>query len=526
MKIAALLFALLGFVLPEVTLGREPIAFVPLDDRPVTRQLPQLLGAIAGQPVVMPPRALLGNYLTAGKADPIVAWLNGPEAKRAGDFVVSTDMLAYGGLVASRVPGVTYQDAYFRLRELDHLRAVHPKAWLGAFGTVMRLAPTGVPAIGSAAGFFAAYPTWTYLQQYANLHDPPLPGEVATAEHLRQLIGEPTLQAYLDTRTRNLQVDLKILQMTAAGTIDRVVLGQDDAGPVGLHLKDVRALQSEVAQLRIGDRASVEPGADELGMAMVAQALARGIAWTPRVAVHYSMPDGGSFNDPLEFAPIEVAIDGLIGLCGGVHDDLNPDLTLYVRVPHTDAAYDAQLLETMKGDVSAGRSVAFADLTFLEGNLTHQAQFVEAMMQAGIAGKIDAYSSWNTNANTVGTALAEAIAAGAGRRARTYDALAHADFTFDRYMDDYLFHDYVRPDLNRTLDAQGVPDHTYLLPDRATPITQRNNAELWNRAQQMLSAIYPGYHIAAMQITLPWDRTFETEIEVRLAPALPTSSGS
>ena len=82
------------------------IAFVPLDDRPVTRQLPQLLGRIAGVPVLEPPKELLGNYLDAGKPDLIMAWLNGPQATRAGYFVVSTDMLAYGGLIASRVPGI------------------------------------------------------------------------------------------------------------------------------------------------------------------------------------------------------------------------------------------------------------------------------------------------------------------------------------------------------------------------------------------------------------------------------------
>ncbi|HEY8298200.1 MAG TPA: DUF4127 family protein [Candidatus Baltobacteraceae bacterium] len=509
MKIAALLLALL------------PIAFVPLDDRPVTRQLPVLLGAIAGRAVSTPPRADLGNYLTPGNPEAIIAWLNGPAGQHAGDFVVSTDMLAYGGLVASRIPGVTYADAYSRLRELAHLRAEHPKAWLGAFGTVMRLAPTGVPALGPAKDFFAAYPAWKYLQEYANLHDPPLPSEAARAQELRQLIGEPILQAYLDTRTRNLEVDLKILQLTSNGPIDRTVLGQDDAGPVGLHLKDVRALKAEVAQLGIADRVAIEPGADELGMAMIAQALDRGIAWTPHVAVRYSMPDGAAFNDPLEFAPIETAIDGLIGLCGGVRDDTAPDLTLYVRVPKTDPAHDASLLASMQGDVSAGKSVALADLTFLEGSFVHQSEFVQSMMQAGIAGKIDAYSSWNTNANTVGTALAEAIAAGVGRRSHRYNAIAHADFTFDRYMDDYLFHDYVRPDLNATLTAQGITDHTYLLPDQATPITERNNAELWNRAVDILGQIYPGYHIADMRITLPWDRTFETEIEVRLAPGLP-----
>ena len=504
MKVAALFFAL--------------IAFVPLDDRPVTRQLPQMLGQIAGVQVVEPPGALLGNYLDFGFPDRIIAWLNGPATKGADGVVVSTDMLAYGGLVASRVPGVSYADAYFRLQELRALRRRDPHAWIGAFGTIMRLAPTGVPALGPAAKFFAAYPTWDYLQQYANLHDPPLPSEAASAAHLRQLIGEPTLQAYLDTRARNLAVDLQTIDLTSAGQVDTLVLGQDDAGPVGLHLKDVAALKSAVQQHALQDRVAIEPGADELGMAMVAQAIARHAHWTPRVQVRYSRPDGGSYNDPLEYAPIDVAISSLITLCGGQRADQSPDITLYVRVPHPTAPEDAALLSAIQADENAGKPVAFADLTFLENAFADQAHFAELLLSSGAAAKLDAYSSWNTNANTVGTALAEAVAAGAGRRMGTYDALAQREFTFNRMLDDYAFHDYVRPQLNAALTAEGIEDHTYLLPEQAAPIAAMNRAALWNYGTQIAAQLDPGYHIAAMNITLPWNRTFETEIDAALAP--------
>ena len=54
---------------------RPAIAFVPLDDRPVTLQLPVMLGAIAGIDVRTPPRALVGRYLDPGSPDAILAWL-------------------------------------------------------------------------------------------------------------------------------------------------------------------------------------------------------------------------------------------------------------------------------------------------------------------------------------------------------------------------------------------------------------------------------------------------------------------
>jgi Protein of unknown function (DUF4127) len=493
------------------------IVFVPIDDRPVTAQLPVMLGRIAGVPVHAPPRALLGRYIDAGRSDALIAWLNNEAAyRRPSDFVLSTDMLAYGGLIASRIPGAAYADAYSRLREIVHLRREYPRAWIGAFGTIMRLAPTGVP---TGTPFFAADPTWEYLQQYANLHDPPSPGEAVTAQQLRRQIGDATLAAYLATRGRNLAVDRLLLKMTADGTIDRLVLGQDDAGPVGLHVSEVRLLQSDLASLELGERVSIEPGADELAMALVAHALAAAAHWQPRIAVRYSTPDGAAFQDPIEFAPIANAVNALIRVGGGVAADDRPDIVLYVRVPHTTAAQDDAFEAAMNADIAANRSVALADLSFL-ASYEDQAAFARRILASGTGAKLDAYSSWNTNANTVGTALAEAIAAGAGRKMKTYDGLAHRTFTFVRFLDDYAFHDEVRPDINATLTAQGIADHTLLEPTTARSIEQRTRALLWSYAPQILAQLDPGYHIAAMTITLPWDRTFETNIQAAIAPNL------
>jgi hypothetical protein len=490
------------------------IAFVPLDDRPVTRDLPVALGTIAGRRVETPPAALLGRYLQPGRPDAIVAWLNAP-ARAPSAYVISTDMLAYGGLIASRVPGPSYADALSRLNELAHLRARHPQAWIAAFGTIVRLAPTGVPA---STGFFAAYPAWTYLQQYANLHDPPLPQEAASAAHLRDAIGEPLLAAYLGVRARNFGVDASLIAMAARGTLDRLAIGQDDAGPVGLHVKEVRALANAVADAGATGRASIEPGADELGMALVAHALAREARWSPRVGVLYSMPGGAAVQDPLEFAPVDDAIGSLISLCGGTRDDAHPEIVLAVRVPGTTPAADDAFAAAIGDAEAASRPVAVADLSFLQ-SYAAQGAFAERLLGSGIATHLDAYASWNTNANTAGTALAEAIAAGAGRRLGTYDALAHRTFTFTRFVDDYAFHVDVRPGLNAELEAQGI-DRTVLDPGVAARFAEKNRALLWNRAQAILAQLYPGYHIAAMRIALPWDRTFETSVNVAIAPGI------
>jgi hypothetical protein len=478
-----------------------------------------MLGAIAGVRVVTPPRALLGRYLEPGDAPGLARWLRAESPPGASAFIVSTDMIAYGGLIASRAPGVPAALAQTRLRELAAFRARRPQAAFALFGTVMRLAPTGVPALGAAASFFAAGEPVDELTQYANLPDPPQTAaqRALAAKLARQLGG--VLDAYLATRARDRAVDLFALQLTAAGAFDRIVIGQDDAGPVGLHLRDVAALRGFAARWLGPGRAAIEPGADELGMVLTAAELARAAGFVPRVRVRYSRPDGAAVQDPLEFGPVDATVDAIVRACGARRVDGPGDIDLFVRVPGTGAGDEARFVDAIAAEAgaAAGPRPAVADLTFLaEDDLAQQHELTAALIARGVAGTIDAFASWNTTANTVGTALPEAIAVLAGRASGRYDPAAHAQFMLDRYADDYAFHGFVRPQINAELNATGVADHTYLLPDAATFAASENRAELWPRALDLLRSIYPRYRDMGLTITLPWDRTFETELDVRL----------
>jgi len=510
-----------------------PIAFVPLDDRPVTDQLPVMLGAIAGQPLVTPPRAAIGNYLRPGDPEALRRWLEGEGTQGVSALVASTDMVAYGGLVASRIPGVSTSDAYARLHSLAALKSERNLPFVGVFGTIMRLAPTGVPRLGPAANYYATGQTVDDLQAYANLPDPPRGEDLARASRLGERIGAPTLNAYLATRARNRDVDQWALQLTAEGGFDQIVIGQDDAGPQGLHLKDVAALKRSARRFFLGDRAAIEPGADELGMVMLARVFARNARWQPTVSVVYSRPDGGATIDHLEYVPIDTTIGQIVAGCGArrvanaldgdsgseniaANGSRTPDITLYVRVAETSEGDEAAFEDRIARDADAGRSVAVADLTFLHGGPgPEQQELTKALIARGEAGKIDAFASWNTDANTIGTALPEAIAAGAGRRTGTYNRREHVEFLLDRYIDDYAFHQFVRPDLNDALRARGV-DTTLLLAEDAREASDDNRAALWPYGLDLLAKIFPDYRDAGLTITLPWDRTFETQIEVRM----------
>ncbi|TAM56246.1 DUF4127 family protein [bacterium] len=490
-----------------------PIAFVPLDDRPVTYQLPLMLGEIAGVDVRTPPAALFGHYLTPGDPDGILRWLGGERTAGVSALVVSSDMAVYGGLVAARVDDASLYAAVSRIRRLGALRADRPGAWFAVFGTVMRLAPTWTPQTAQQTQL---------ITRYANLPDPPQTlQEREESQRLAERLG-PALQRYLAARRRDAGVDLWILQLAAQGDFDRIVLGQDDAGRVGLHVKDVRALERAQRSFALGENSSIEPGADELGMTLLAHAIAREAGWQPRIAVHYSTAQGPATQDPLEFTTADQTINHLIALSGSRRDDgSDHDVTLFVRAPGTSAQQEQTFLDDIAAALPT-QVVAVADLSFLMSrDMDAQRELTEDLIARGIAGKIDAFASWNTTANTVGTALAEALTVGAAKRMGTYDERAHAQFMLDRYADDFAFHDFVRSGLNSALTERDVRDHTLLFDDALSFADHYNRATLWPHALTLLTQIYPQYRDAGLTITLPWERTFETKLDVRLDPGRP-----
>ena len=78
------------------------IALLPLDNRPCNLQFPAQIAAIGGAQLLAPPVNRLGQFNQRADCDALRAWLD--DLPEVSALIVSIDMLAYGGLVASRKP--------------------------------------------------------------------------------------------------------------------------------------------------------------------------------------------------------------------------------------------------------------------------------------------------------------------------------------------------------------------------------------------------------------------------------------
>ena len=512
---AALTIAFFLSYAPSTGASLPPIriAFIPLDDRPATEQFPRQTAAICGTQLELPPQELLGHFTTPGNSDALARWLVDLDTRGIAAVVVSADMLAYGGLVASRTPATSLADARSHIRALTRFHELHPNIPVYVFGTIMRLAPTETP---QSEPYLDALTTYAQLAGETN----PTRDDQAAIAQARAGIPNAVFWDYAGARARDVQIDQQLLSLAAQGDIAWLVLTQDDAGaPDGLQVAEQRTLALAADELGVRDRVIFNPGADEMGMVVVTRAIEDAVHWYPSAKIEYSIDRERSIRDPLEDVVVARSIDGI---SRALHVSTRGEQTnFYLRVfmPATPPDARTRFFENLSQRLRTGEPTAIADLTFIDDDIAEERIAFEALANAGVADRPLSYASWNTTANSVGTALSAAACAALANHFDARTTAAQKTFLFDRYVDDYAYRLLVRPQLNAELRQAGYD--TFALGRVADFAEAQARRRLWPMAVDLFDDNFQlhAWRLREIGISLPWQRTFEVRLDAQLESA-------
>lgn len=441
--------------------------------------------------------------------------------------LVSVDMLAYGGLVASRTAGCTTEQALARLDVLKTLqRSGTPVV---AFAVLPRL---------SLRTSEAQAPYERILANWAASGGKSPPEDVPAA----------IFEEYLAVRGRNVQVVEDLIAQVARGDLEFLVLGQDDAAPRGPHLQEQRLLEQQIRRLGMEERVRIVSGADELAMNLVAGWLAGREGIQPVLEILYSEEGAGERIPPLESRPLEEALQEHLSL-SGARSGTGRGTVLLVEVP-SDRPYEPPALEAgaedreraaafrnrMERVRATGRRLGVADL-----RLVNRADPVLAreLLEHLPLWDLEAYAAWNTPSNALGTAVAQAVVREVARvRGHGWSAerileseKTQQAFTLARLLDDFAYQAVIRPTLGQSV--RGLPRDPDPLLNLYGPagVQARTEAVAWARQVWQERLLGRRYWVPAMrrwvefagmrlEVVLPWPRVFEIEarLDLRLVP--------
>lgn len=511
------------------------IAFVPLDDRPSSLQYPLMLSDIADAELLTPPRNALGRYLKTGDGDAIAQWLDGLDLSSLDAVVVSADMLAYGGLIGSRVPRVLEADARRRLESVAGLKRRRADLPVLAFSTIMRLAPT---ADGSNEGWRKKLARWAEISVGAEA-DAALASERGELER-----GLPAgmIDRYRQTRARNRAVTLALVDMLARNAIDFLAVAQHETAPRGVHVADRDAIRDAIVSRDLVARATMDVGPDEAGMLLLARAFAAASSRAPTVAVTYSSATAGETATPSDRRTLAQVVAAHLAAAGATLDvrQQASDLSLYVYVSRYDSPDQAApFARRIAAAVTAGQPVIVVDIDLQGDTPGASLPFTAALRNARVLARLAGYSAYNTVGSAVGTAVSQGIVyeAALDRAAsRSSDAarrvgLAQTKLLLYRLITDFIYEAVVRPqaigdllqpkgmDPLRLDESQQLRVEKYL-NDEVQPLADSLVADFaspWRAAgTRRTPPLFTVRDMRDFQLHLPWGRMLEADIDFAL----------
>lgn len=495
----------------------KKIVFLPLDERPCNADFARMLFNGERLNMVTPQR--LGQKKTAACREAVEAFLL-TECADAHGVVLSMDMLLYGGLIPSRLHTLSREDATRRMALVPRLKAQNPKLLIYAFQCIMRC-----PQYSSSdeePDYYGDCGRAIYLAGDAQHRCRLGLCRPEEARRLREKVPEAALRDYLDRRAFNLDFNLEALALLGAGWIDLLVIPQDDSARYGFTAMDQERVRRRIAELSLGARVLMYPGADELGLSLTARMALYFAGLRPRVYVKYAATGAPAIVPLYEDRALGETVKYQLTAAGcRVATSLaEADMVLAVSAPGSSMreaaeqpaaepgyAIERTLVEFaafLKDCLADGKIVTVGDNAYANGG---DLELIGLLDQLNLLGDLHGYAGWNTSSNTLGTAIAEGIHALVEGRTP-----AHMDFLALRYVEDAGYCGFVRKVVTdgelakRGLNALNVGAQR---GDISAVVRERLNAFVLERLPSVAR------HIRIDDVWMPWQRMFEVGLSTR-----------
>ena len=503
------------------TADAKRILYIPHDDRPISLEQTAATAEAAGISLLLPPTELLGGRDRAGDPDALWAWLD-ENIRRADAVVLSADSLIYGSLVASRKHDLDEATLKRRTDKFRALRDKHRGLTTYVFASVMRSPRASEGGVEPA--YYERYGPMIF--EYTSLLDKQESRELTRHEKkqlkkLAEAIPEQHLSDWLDRRAKNLAVTLQLVKLAHNDSFKYLIVGRDDNAPYSQTRRDCRRIDASAQGLGKSRYASV-PGVDELGLLMITRAAAD-LSWEmPRTATIYAPGIGSATIPTYSDEPCGKSITAHI-FAAGAYPTVSTDRADIILAVNTDkygrtyeAAWETNdgtitdthraLADQIEYELDRGKKVALADIKYANGA---DNGLMNCLAERNILPRLYAYGGWNTADNTTGFVIAQSILAGA----MTDEARTH--LLAVRYLDDWGYQSNVRQYLQDDIIAnvRGI-DKDKATATNVRPIRPRLIRAAEHKLTAFADRYLPFMDINDINVTFPWNRTFEIGVEV------------
>lgn len=500
------------------------IIYIPLDERPCNFKFMPMIASGTDYNILVPPLGLLGQKKTPADVEKLWNWVF-QHADSADGAILSIDMLVYGGIIPSRLHSLSVDECKTVLENVRKFRSLNASMKIYAFNLIMRC-----PSYSSSdeePDYYEDYGKEIFRSGYIN-HKSEL--GICTKEEEQEYkeimlkLPSEILQDYTDRRKINHEINKLTIDLLKAGTIDFLVIPQDDSSPFGFTAIDQTYLRRYICENNVSLKVYMYPGADEVGMTLFSRMVYEDKALRPNIYVRFSSICSPYviplYEDRMLYESIKYHVLSAGGLiCESLSD---ADIVLMVNCP------SEQMLEAnnqhnkgVQYDVSRNlvefveyidyvintkhMTCAVADVAFANGG---DLELVNNLKQKGLLFKLSSYAGWNTSSNTLGTAITQAFIH------YIYGSTDfHLNFLGLRYVEDVAYCSQVRKQITESF-----------LPDMQLDYFKTDGPKgkvseiVKNELQKYCEGHFDDSHykIVIQDVYMPWSRMFETGLDLEV----------
>lgn len=449
------------------------IALIPIDNRPVCYQLPELiLNQAKEHKLFLPNRNLLGDLTQKSDVENIISWIE--KLKDIDIFIISLDTIAYGGLIQSRKCNDDFKIVINRINKLfDILNK--KKAKIYAFSSIMRISNNNINE--EEKDYWSIWGKKIFEYSY-NFHKL---GKMKTD------VPSEILDDYINTRNRNFEINKYYIEMKKKGLINTLVFSKDDCCEFGLNVIEAEHLKNLSKDI---NEIFIKTGADEIPLTLLSRAVNK--KKELKIFPIYLNPKSIDKISNYEDISVKKSVESQIELSGGIVSNNDAcDLILIVNNFKTD-----------QGELVMGKQVKLFNS---ELKLPNKPYLIADIVNANgsdnnfikqlFSQKLDCffgYAGWNTTGNTLGSVLSSALTyySAEKRDKKSFDKLQ-----IIRFLDDWAYQANIRGKIC----------------NNKTNLTSNILNKKMKKYEKIVFSIF-NISEKRLNYSFPWNRFFEIEI--------------
>ncbi|AEB31183.1 hypothetical protein CAR_50p110 (plasmid) [Carnobacterium sp. 17-4] len=502
------------------------IIYLPLDERPCNTTYPKQASEVASDWTIITPNIrLLGQKKKQGDIKGLRKFLL-KESSDADAAVISTEMLAYGGLLPSRLHASDEEIIINYEKTIRQLKSQNENLKLYVSNLIMRTPRSS--SSDEEPDYYEEYGAEIF--QYGWLKDKKK-REGLSNEELQQFSYVKTyvpiehIQDYENRRKFNLRINQLNISLLNNKIIDFLVIPQDDAAEFGYTAMDQKKVFKWLDE-DYSQSVMIYPGADEVGFSLLARAYNEQKKQRPKIFPIYSSTLGPYIIPLYEDRPINETMKAhiMVNGCELVNSPEKADIILAYNTPgkkmqeswdqltdNIDITYSSYrhlptFVREIENYLDNGYPVIIADSAYSNGG---DGELIKLLDSKKLLEKLSSYKGWNTNGNTLGSTIAAGVfALGEGNsEAIKQNLLMHL-------FDDFFYQSLVRMEVTENeLPKLGL--NYFDLGEKKEIVRCIIEEKLEQQKKTFLKQTFStdSYQIS---VDFPWNRMFEISCQLSI----------